>query len=154
MQPALIRLIDQLRQQFSAESITWTYKTTEHWPEDVPDSTRRQYQEMMQALDVANEEDADKIHAVLETLAQPVPLYELEVELDNEKVHLNMWELCYQICLQKYRPNLQRMQVDAPNLSSYKLDKSLWESQSSIDWEALNTKAQKVVKSLLKTLQS
>ena len=154
MQPALIRLIDQLRQQLTAASIPWTYETTELWPEDVPQETRQQYDEMMQALDVANDDDADKIHAVLETLPQPVPLYRLEIEQNDEKTYINMWELCYQICLQKYKPQLQRMQVEAPNLSSYKLDKTLWESNHSIDWEALNQKAKKVVARLAQNFQA
>ena len=152
MQPALIRLIDQLRQQLTEASITWTYETTELWPEDVPQETRQQYDEMTQALEIASDDDAEKIQDVLETLPQPVPLYRLEIEQNDEKIHMNMWELCYQICLQKYKPQLDRMQVEAPNLSSYKIDKTLWESNDSIDWEALNLKAKKVVQRLTQSL--
>ena len=154
MQPALIRLIDQLRQQFTEASIEWTYETTELWPKDVPQSTRQQYQEMTAALEIANDEDADKIYEVLETLPQPVPLYRLEIEQQQEKILMNMWELCYQICLQKYKPKLQRMQVEAPNLSGYKLDQSLWESSNDIDWEGLDRKAQKVVARMIQSLPS
>ncbi|NJN23499.1 MAG: hypothetical protein HC810_02680 [Acaryochloridaceae cyanobacterium RL_2_7] len=87
MQPALIRLIDQLRQQLTAASLKWTYETTELWPNDVPQTLRQQYQEMTEALEIANDDDADKIYAVLETLPQPVPLYRLEIEQGNEKLY-------------------------------------------------------------------
>lgn len=61
LQPALIRLIDQLRTQLKEVNWTWTYETIEIWPKEVPQITRSQYEEMVRALEVASGEEAETI---------------------------------------------------------------------------------------------
>lgn len=152
LQPALIRLIDQLRQQLTAASWAWSYDTIELWPDEVPSEVRSQYTEMLQALETASDDDAEIIQDVLETLPQPVPLYRLDVTLEDTVYQINMWELCYQICLKKYVPNLSNMTVQSPQLEKQRLDPELLDSSGGIDWVVLNEKAKKVVESLMKQL--
>ena len=153
LQPALIRLIDQLRQQLTGAQWNWGYETLEFWPEQVSSEERQQYDDLMQALDVASDEDAETIQDVLMTLPQPVPLYRLDIEQAGEQTAINMWELCYQICLYNYQPDWSSMHVEAPNLSQYKLDKSLFDADFDIKWEVLDAKARQVVSRMMQQFQ-
>jgi hypothetical protein len=154
LQPALIRLIDQLRQQMTAASWSWSYDTVELWPDTVSSEVRSQYTTMLQALETASDEEAEMIQDVLETILHPVPLYRLDISLDGVDYQFNLWELCYQICLKEYVPNLSNMTVESPNLDKQTLDLDLYESSGEVDWARLNEKAKTVVSMLMIQLKS
>ncbi|MEM9136246.1 MAG: hypothetical protein AAGB01_02690 [Cyanobacteria bacterium P01_F01_bin.42] len=152
LQPALIRLIDQLRLQLKAAEWTWSYDTVEVWPDQVPETTRSRYEEMMRALDVASGDDAEAIQDVLDELPQPIPLYRLEITDQSSVPTINMWQLCYQICLKDYTPQLQDMSLMAPDLNQNDIDSRLTDQDGEIDWDCLNQNAQLVVEKLIASI--
>lgn len=154
LQPALIRLIDQLRQQLTEASWTWSYDTIEVWPDEVPEETRSQYTEMMEALETASDDDAETIQDVLYTLPQPIPLYRLDVTYEETELEISMWQLCYQICFEDYRPKFLDLSVEAPELEKWAVDPALIDEADQVDWVALNEKAKTVVSQLMTAIQS
>ena len=154
LQPALIRLIDQLRQQLTEEKLIWSYETIEVWPDEVPNQVRSQYQEMIQALEKAKGEDALTIQDVLMTLPQPIPLYRLDVTYKETEFAISMWQLCYQICFESYVPVLSDFSVDPPDIDNLEVDSQLIDESDQVDWVALNHKAQSVVSELVQGIRS
>ena len=154
LQPALIRLIDQLRQQLKSADWDWSYDTQEAWPEEASESERSQYTEMMQALETASDEDAERIQDILQTLPQPIPIYQLSVTYNDVEHLISMWELCYQICFERYIPRLSNMSVQPPEIDQYEMDATLFDADEAIDWAALNQKAKVVVSMLVQHLES
>lgn len=107
MQPALIRIVDQVGKQ--VEETTWkvTYRDVQ----------------------------------------TPIPGYELCLEHNGASVCVDMWELCYQVCFRDYTPThseLASQEVD--------IDTSLIDETGDVDWQSLDTKAQRLVAQLFASL--
>ncbi|GAB4201926.1 MAG: hypothetical protein Fur006_54880 [Coleofasciculaceae cyanobacterium] len=109
MQPALIRIIDQIRKQ--VETTTWkaTYK------------------------DVQN----------------PIPGYELCLADNGKEVCVDMWELCYQVCFLEYSPTHSPQEAQ-----DVEIDTRLIDETGDIDWQYLDTKAQRLVAEVFASLPS
>lgn len=152
LQPALIRLIDQLRQQLTQSVWQWQYETQEIWPASVPQDIREQYKKLLIQLETATETQADEIQSILETMPTPIPLYLLELTKANTTHCINMWELCYQICFQNYIPQIQTKSVEVPKIDSYLIDSLLLDENGNIAWPSLDQKAALVVERVLHDL--
>lgn len=85
-------------------------------------------------------------------MPQPVPLYRLDITYQETVLAINMWQLCYQICLQDYEPQLKDMSIQSPDLDGAKLDHALIDHDGEIAWEPLNQKAQLVVSQLIESI--
>ncbi len=121
MQPALIRLFDQIRKQLEESDWQGSYETKELWPAGVDPST-----------------------------TEPQVLYLLHLSQGEEKVRVNVWELCYQICFVDYIPNLERDDIADFQVGEVIADDSLLEADGEVDWNKLDCKAQQVVAQMLK----
>ncbi len=152
LQPALIRLIDQLRLQLTGSNWQWSYQTHEIWPENVPQFARDRYGQLQAQLDTVKDTEAEVLDAELATMVMPVPVYFLDLIQGDRQLRINMWELCYQICLQEYSPVLASASLDSPALALYSLDPTLLESDETIDWSKLDQKAADVVSQMLEGL--
>jgi hypothetical protein len=135
MQPAFIRLVDNLRKQL--EDSTWkgTYRDVPMWADDVPDSTRTRYQLLQQELATAEPTQAELVKAALAQLPQPHPGYELCLTKQDRQVVVDMWELCYQICF--HAPNVPGSPVT--------VDLSLIDETGDVDWSQLDEKTKRIV---------
>ena len=100
MQPALIRIIDQVRKQLEDTSWKATYKDVQ----------------------------------------TPIPGYELCLEGNGTSVCVDLWELCYQVCFRNYTP------THTPQESQeVEIDTSLIDEDGDVDWQSLDTKAERLV---------
>jgi hypothetical protein len=154
LQPALIRLIDNLRKQLTPSGLKWDYETLEEWSEDVPQATRDRVAALTQALEIADPEDANHLQAELDQLPVPVPMYWLAIAYPEQPLRVNLWELCYQVCLEHYTPNYSNASLSQPDLSHAQIDATILDDQSEIDWAQLDQKAAVVVQKLMNSLPS
>ncbi len=120
MQPALIRLFDQIRKQLEDSDWKGTYETRELWPQGIDPST-----------------------------TEPQVLYLLYLSHGEQKVCVNVWELCYQICFVDYTPCLSREDIADFQVGEVVADASLLEADGEVDWNKLDRKAQQVVAQML-----
>lgn len=136
-QPALIRLLDQLRGQLAEAGWQAQYETREIWA-DVPPS----------------EESAPQILYLIFLQKQPQSTLENQPELSLEKIQVNLWELCYQICFQDYQPQLAREFIADFQPGQVTPDQTLLDADGEVDWHSLDQKAHAVVQQLIQTLNS
>lgn len=77
----------------------------------------------------------------------PIPGYRLDLEYQDQKVSIDIWELCYQVCFSNYRPTHapeQTVEVD--------IDTSLLNQTGDVNWECLDEKALLVVENMMADL--
>lgn len=109
MQPALIRIVDQVRKQLEQTSWKATYRDVQ----------------------------------------TPIPGYELCLENQNNSVCVDLWELCYQVCFRDYTP------THTPQESQdVEIDTNLIDETGDVDWQCLDTKAQRLVAQVFASLPS
>jgi len=109
MQPALIRILDQVRKQL--EQTTWK--------------------------------------ATYNNVQNPIPGYEMCLEHNDTSVCVDLWDLCFQVCFRNYKPvhtELESQEVE--------IDTSLIDETGDVDWQCLDTKAQKLVEQVFADLPS
>jgi hypothetical protein len=135
MQPAFIRLVDNLRKQLDESTWKGAYRDVPLWADDVPESTRTRYQLLQQELTTAAPTQAVLVEAALAQLPAPHPGYELCLTQPDRQVVVDMWELCYQICF--HAP----ARSDAP----VTVDLSLIDETGEVDWAALDEKTKAIV---------
>jgi hypothetical protein len=107
MQPALIRILDQVRKQL--EQTTWK--------------------------------------ATYNNVQTPIPGYEMCLEHNDTSVCVDLWDLCFQVCFRNYKPvhtELESQEVE--------IDTSLIDETGDVDWQCLDTKAQKLVEQVFADL--
>jgi hypothetical protein len=108
MQPALIRLLDNIRKQLDESIWTGTYQE----------------------------------------IQDPLPGYRLELEHNGQQVSVDIWELCYQICFQNYRPthaHSESLEVE--------IDMTLIDQETGdVDWQNLENKTRQIIEDLFANL--
>lgn len=107
MQPALIRILDQVRKQL--EDTTW--------------------------------------RATYNNVQTPIPGYELCLERNDISVCVDLWELCYQVCFRNY--SLTHADLESQEVE---IDTSLIDDTGDVDWQSLDTKAQRLVQQVFADL--
>lgn len=107
MQPALIRIVDRVRQQL--EQTTWK--------------------------------------ATYQDVQTPIPGYKLCLERNDTSVCVDLWELCYQVCFDNYRPTHAELESQ-----EVEIDTSLIDETGDVDWQRLDTKAQQLVQQVFASL--
>ncbi|MFE4107003.1 hypothetical protein [Almyronema epifaneia] len=140
MQPALIRVIDNIRKQLEASSWQGSYQTEQVWPTDATPAQKQQFEDLQgqirQAQSVA---EIDQIEQQLALLPTPTPLYELQLKAGNQLQTVDVWQLCYQVCFRDYTPPGDE---DYPVAVDSQL---LNEEAGSIDWDKLDEKASQII---------
>lgn len=105
MQPALIRLLDNLRKILADSTWQDTY----------------------------------------EAIEEPYPGQRLHLSRGEEQISVDLWQLCFCICLENYpHPRTQ-----AQGVMEAKVDSSLLAESGAVDWFALEAKTQQVLNQLL-----
>jgi hypothetical protein len=130
-QPALIRLLDQIRNQLADSPWQGTYETRELWPAG-----------------------AAELPAELDSTEAPQILYLLYLSQSDQTtpVRVNIWELCYQICFQDYQPQIERETIADFQPGEVTTDSDLLDIDGEVDWHRLDRKAEQVVAELLQKL--
>lgn len=77
----------------------------------------------------------------------PIPGYRLDLQYQDKKISINVWELCYQVCFSNYFSTHsvdEAVEVD--------IDIKLLNQEGNVNWGMLDEKALKVVKNMMSGL--
>ncbi|NET46550.1 hypothetical protein [Okeania sp. SIO2B3] len=77
----------------------------------------------------------------------PIPGYRLDLEYQDQKVSIDIWELCYQVCFNNYHST-----HTAEQTVEVEVDTSLLNDEGNVNWEHLDEKALKVVENMMADL--
>lgn len=108
MQPAFIRLLDNIRKQLDESIWTGTYQE----------------------------------------IQDPFPGYRLDLEHNGQKVSIDIWELCYQICFQNYRPTHAAQESFEVEIDTTLID----QETGDVDWQKLEDKTRQIIEDLFARL--
>ena len=148
MQPAFIRLIDNIRKQLEQSAWKGTYQDVQIWPEATPEAAKVRVQQLQADLETATPDQVAEIEQALAQLPTPFPGYLLCLEHQGQQVSIDLWELCYQVCFRNY--NALQNQADEQNVE---IDTSLIDDEmGEVDWNRLDDKARAIVEGVFATL--
>jgi hypothetical protein len=155
MQPAFIRLIDNLRKQLEFSTWKGSYEDVLVWPEGITDEVKSQVLELRSRLETATPEQADDIRQHLTDLPNPYPGYLLRLDQGNQQVTVELWDLCYQICFRNYNSATGTSWTGGFGQStsqSVEIDQSLFDETGEVDWHRLDEKTQRIVERVFANL--
>jgi hypothetical protein len=138
MQPALIRVIDNIRKQL--EELAWQsrYEDDVIWPAQTTEEQKQQFMVLQQMLDNVDTENQDELLMALSQLPQPQHIYTLILTDANPERRIDIWQLCYQICCQNYDALNPALALEA--------DTNLFDPElADVDWVRLDEKAKVIV---------
>lgn len=137
MQPAFIRLVDNLRKQLETSSWKGDYREVVVWDESVPQETRDRVLLLQQELKgTFKPEEVAELEASLAAMPAPELSYELCLSLGDRSVTVDLWELCYRICF-----------LGEPDLNGQtpvEIDTTLFD-ENEVNWIALDEKTKQIV---------
>ena len=147
MQPAFIRVIDNIRKQLETSNWHGSYENQLLWPDNTSDETKAKVLELQAQLKQA--ESPAAIAAVEQQLAdlpEPFPQYALCLKHGDREQRIDLWQLCYQVCFEEYDPQ-QGSDADADQ--TVVVDESLIDAEiGDVDWVALDNKAKAIISSV------
>jgi len=85
MQPAFIRVIDNIRKQLDESSWTGTYHDVLIWPPNTTDEIKALVTQLLQAMETATPQEADEIRQTLTRLPMPHPGYHYFCSVNSSK---------------------------------------------------------------------
>ncbi|MEO1295110.1 MAG: hypothetical protein AAFW75_04775 [Cyanobacteria bacterium J06636_16] len=136
MQPALIRVIDNIRKQLEESDWQGTYQETQLWPDGMEESQLQRIKDLQAQLRSATPEQADVLRDELAALPQPFPGYELHLTRDDQECVVNVWELCYCVCFEQFPVPEGTITVDTSLVDT---------EMNDVDWLVLDQKAKAIV---------
>ncbi|MEL6327215.1 MAG: hypothetical protein AAFQ61_09980 [Cyanobacteria bacterium J06626_23] len=135
MQPALIRVIDNIRKQLDQSDWAGSYQDEVVWPPQATTEQQQRYADLQQLLEAAAPEDRDALQQALDQLPQPEHLYTLCLKKGDLEHRVDVWALCYAVC-----------RSEAANGEPITADRTLIDEQiNDVDWIRLDQKAQQQV---------
>lgn len=144
MQPALIRVIDNVRKQLDSSEWQGSYEEELIWPEGTTDQQKEEYARLQKGLHGVPTEEHDRVAALMSVLPQPSPLYTLRLKKDGQEDQtVDIWNLCYQVCAasSQYEYGL-----------AITADNSLFDESGEVDWRSLDDKTLGLVKNIFAAL--
>jgi hypothetical protein len=150
MQPAFIRVIDNIGKQLEQSTWKGTYKDIQVWTHGIPKEVQLQVLHLQQQLMTASPDEAEQIQQKLDQLPHPYPGYQLCLEKGDRSITVDIWQLCYQICLRNYSSVLDALDE---NLIA-EIDTSLIDDTGDVDWLRLDTKAKQLIDQIFSALPS
>ncbi|MEH1941456.1 MAG: hypothetical protein V7L01_14735 [Nostoc sp.] len=135
MQPAFIRVIDNIRKSLDESSWTGTYHDVLIWPPSTTDEIKALVTELLQAMETATPQEADEIRETLARLPMPHPGYHLRLQRQQQEASIDLWELCYEVCFLEYTPQKEVADIDT----------SLIDELGEVDWLRLDAKSKELV---------
>ena len=154
MQPAFIRLIDNLRKQLEQSPWKGTYEDVPIWAEDVSDDIKLQVTQLQAKLQSASAEDSIAIEFALAQLPSAHPGYHLHLEQANQRVSVDLWNLCFQICFKDYdaASGMTHALGETSSSQTVSIDTDLFDETGAVDWNRLDRKTQQIVEQVFGTL--
>lgn len=143
MQPALIRIIDNIRKHLEVSDWQGNYQETQLWPEAIKEVEMRRVKELQSQLMTATPEQADVVRTELADLPQPFPGYELHLTRGEQTCIVDIWELCYRVCFEQFPVSSSTVSVDTSLID---------QEINDVDWLVLDNKAKTIVNDIFKQL--
>lgn len=144
MQPALIRVIDNLRKQLDESTWKGEYEENLIWPEETTEAQKQTYSKLQQQLHGVPTEEHDRVAALMSQLPQPSPLYTLKLtKAKAAEQTVDVWALCYQVCTTNYSTDSDR---------SLEADIDLLASSGEVDWRKLDDKTKSLIEGIFSAL--
>ncbi|MEM9264145.1 MAG: hypothetical protein AAGA46_01325 [Cyanobacteria bacterium P01_F01_bin.13] len=142
MQPALIRIIDNIRKQLDISDWKGSYRDDMSWPASTTAEQKQQYLALQDMLETATPEEHDQIQATLAQLPSPQHAYTLCLQKQEQQQEIDVWQLCYRLCN-------QNTAIDAP----ITVDTTLLDLETGeVNWIALDQKAKYLVEEAFRIL--
>ncbi|MBU7585656.1 MAG: hypothetical protein KAF91_22690 [Nostoc sp. TH1S01] len=135
MQPAFIRVVDNIRKQLDASAWKGTYHDVLIWPPSTTEEMKALVTRLLQEMESATPAQADEIRNTLSQLPMPHPGYHLQLQRQEQQVSVDLWELCYQVCFANYSPENETVDIDT----------SLIDELGEVDWQNLEIKTKNLV---------
>ena len=142
MQPAFIRVVDNIRKLLDVSSWTGTYQDVLIWPTGTTDETKAIVTKLLQDLEAVTPEQALEIRETLSRLPMPHPGYHLCLQRQEQQISIDLWELCYQVCFREYIPGNETVNIDT----------NLIDENGDVDWQRLDTKTKELVEQVFANL--
>ncbi len=145
MQPALIRVIDNIRKQLDSTAWQGSYEEELIWPAGTTPAQQQTYQELQQQLHGVPPAEHDRVAALISQLPQPSPLYTLRLtKSDCPDQTVDIWALCYRVCMAGDSPFSTDVEIAA--------DDRLLDAEGAVDWQPLDDKTQALVADIFQAL--
>lgn len=141
MQPAFIRVIDNLRKHLEQSSWKGNYRDAPVWADGTSEDVKAIVTQLQEQLKTASPEQAAQIQQTLSDLPSPYPGYELCLQQGDQRVNVDLWELCYKVCFRTVEDG-QPVEVDA----------SLIDETGDVDWNRLDDKTKQLVEQVFENL--
>ena len=142
MQPAFIRVIDNIRKQLDISNWKGTYQDVLNWPANTTDETKALVTQLVQEMETATPMQVEEIRKTLASLPMPHPGYHLLLQRHGEQVNIDLWDLCYQVCFLNYSPENTAVDIDTSLIDEY----------GDVDWQYLENKTQILVEQVFASL--
>ena len=142
MQPAFIRVIDNLRKQLDISDWKGTYQDVLTWPANTTDETKALVTQLVQEMETATPIQVEEIRKTLASLPMPHPGYNLLLQRHGEQVNIDLCDLCYQVCFLNYSPENTAVDIDTSLIDEY----------GDVDWQYLENKTQILVEQVFASL--
>ena len=142
MQPIFIRVIDNIRKLLDVSPWAGTYQDVMIWPANTTEETKTIVTQLLQELEATTPEQAVEIRETLSRLPVPHPGYHLCLQRQEQIVHIDMWDLCYQVCFLDYISGDELVNIDT----------SLIDETGDVDWLRLDVKAKELVEQVFTKL--
>ncbi|WP_414586566.1 hypothetical protein [Scytonema sp. PCC 10023] len=142
MQPAFIRVVDNIRKLLDVSTWTGTYQDVLIWPTGTTDETKAIVTKLLQDLEAVTPEQALEIRETLSRLPMPHPGYHLCLQRQEQQISIDLWELCYQVCFREYIPGNETVNIDT----------SLIDENGEVDWQRLEVKTKELVEQVFANL--
>jgi hypothetical protein len=152
MQPTFIRVMDHLRKTLERSDWKGQYETTYAWPEGTTPEAKAEVLGVYNRIEVAPKSEQASLESLLALLPEPIPIYLLHLDKAQETRTLNLWELCYQICLADYTPEFESTGFVEVDLDEAAPDLSLFDALGEVDWVKLDQKTGSVVQAAFEHL--
>ncbi|MEL6555005.1 MAG: hypothetical protein AAFQ63_16295 [Cyanobacteria bacterium J06621_11] len=149
MQPALIRVIDNIRKQLDQVSWKGGYEEKLIWPEGTTPEQQQEYAALQKVLHGVPPEEHDRVAALMSKLPQPSPIYTLRLKKDNhDDQTVDIWALCYRVCTVT-----SEIATDETNSAEQlKADEHLFDESGEVDWRMLDDKTKQLVEGIFEQL--
>lgn len=155
MQPAFIRLVDNLRKQLDESTWKGSYEEVPMWAEGVSDDVKLRVMQLRSQLQGASPEATAEIEQSLAELPTPHAGYLLRLTHQDRQVTVDLWELCYQICFRDYDAatgTSRSRGFGRPTSQGVEVDTTLFDEFGEVDWNALDEKTRGLVEKIFTNL--
>ncbi|AFZ59514.1 hypothetical protein H6G54_14170 [Anabaena cylindrica FACHB-243] len=142
MQPAFIRVVDNIRKHLDVSSWKGTYHDVLIWPPNTTDETKALVTQLLQDMESATPQQVEDIRENLAHLPMPHPGYHLRLQRQEQQVNVDLWDICYQVCFLNYSVGIYDVDIDT----------SLIDELGEVDWQHLEEKTKQLVKHLFDSL--